>query len=193
MTPEAIRERIRRKRDALSAGERAAKSEAIWKRLMEVPDFQRASQALFYISFQSEVETGLMRQLARDLGMGVAVPRAYPKEKRLVFFDLGSDEALESGPYGILQPREDSDLMTEMENPGVVLVPGTAFDPQGNRLGWGGGYYDQFLNREGRGLPSIGLAFECQIVENIPAQAHDVPVDWIVTEERTLNCRAART
>ena len=72
----------------------------------------------------------------------------------------------------------------------VILVPGLVFDAQGNRLGWGGGYYDRFLGGEGRGLPSIGLAFDLQIAEQaLLAQAHDIPVDMVVTESRVIQRR----
>lgn len=186
------RQEARSRRDALPAPERKEKSLLIWKRLQELPAFREASQALFFASFQGEVDTAPMRQGSRDLGMDVAAPRPDPVAKRLVFYLLGDKEGLEAGPYGVPQPREDSDMVADLEVPSVVLVPGLAFDAAGNRLGYGGGYYDRFLAGEGRDLPKIGLAFDAQLLDQIQPQAHDVPVDFIVTESRTLHCAKAR-
>lgn len=186
MPAQALRDAISLRRDALIESERLKKSEEIWKRLAELPEFRRASQALFYISFKSEVDTTLMRALSRDLGVAVAAPRGIQDGKRMVFYGLDSDDELESGPYGILQPPQNSEKIADFEVPTVVIVPGLVFDLRGNRLGWGSGFYDRFLAGDGRGLSSIGLAFECQIVDKIPLQAHDVPVDVVVTESRVI-------
>lgn len=176
------------KRDALSHLERVNKSEEIGKRLVSLPVFKQVFQALFYVSFKSEVDTTTMRQTARGLGLGVAVPRIDVEFKRMVFHDVGNAEKLETGAFGLLQPSADSETITELQDLSVVVVPGLVFDLCGNRLGWGGGYYDRFLSGEGKGLPSIGLAFDIQIAEILPVQAHDVSVDWIVTETRIIDC-----
>ena len=186
MSAEALRAAVSKRRDSLSVAERALKSEQIWKRLVELPEFQAASQALFYVSFKSEVETALMRDMARELGMAVAVPRSSQGDRRMTFYYLDNEDELESGPYGILQPPADPEKVVELEDLSVILVPGLVFDAKGNRLGWGAGFYDRFLAGEGRGLPSIGLAFDCQLVESISAQPHDVPVSVIVTESRVI-------
>jgi 5-formyltetrahydrofolate cyclo-ligase len=178
------------RRDALSPEARAQKSVEIWKRLAALPVFQAASQALFYVSFRSEVETELMRGMARALGMRVAAPRSETHSKDMAFYELEAEEKLESGSFGLLQPAKPCPL-ADLSQRSVVLVPGLVFDPGGNRLGWGGGYYDRFLAGKGRALPSIGLAFEAQIAEKVPVQDHDIPVAWIVTEARVLNCSSA--
>jgi 5-formyltetrahydrofolate cyclo-ligase len=186
MSAQELRALVSKRRDALSEEERSSKSEAIWKRLAELPEFKAASQALFYVSFKSEVDTFLMRQLASDLGMAVAVPRGHQGDKRMTFYYLKNDEELESGPYGILQPPADPENVVELEDPTVIIVPGLVFDKQGNRLGWGAGFYDRFLAGEGRGFPKIGLAFDCQVLDTLPVAPHDVPVDLLVTESRVL-------
>ena len=186
MDAQAIRERIGKLRDGLSEAEREAKAELIWKRLAELPEFQTASQALFYLSFKSEVDTTLMRELARELGMAVAAPRANKGEKRMTFYYLDDENELESGPYGILQPPQNSEKIVELEDATVILVPGLAYDLQCRRLGWGAGFYDRFLAGEGKGIPTIGLAFDCQIVDEVPTEPHDVPVNVVVTESRVI-------
>jgi 5-formyltetrahydrofolate cyclo-ligase len=181
-----LRDEIQKRRDALSPQERAAKSEQIWKRLAELPEFQKAGQALFYVSFKSEVETSLMREMSREVGLTVAVPRSDQGGRRMVFYALDREDELESGPYGILQPPADPEKIVDLEVPTVVLVPGLVFDLKCNRLGWGAGFYDRFLAGEGKGLPSVGLAFDCQVLDSVPTQEHDVPVDVVVTESRVI-------
>jgi 5-formyltetrahydrofolate cyclo-ligase len=178
------------KRDTLTSLERAKKSEEIWKRLATLPVFRERSQALFYVSFKSEVDTTLMRSQARGLGMTVAVPRVQRQGKRMVFHDTGSDEKLEPGDFGVLQPADDPETVTELQDASVILVPGLVFDRKGNRLGWGEGYYDRFLAGEGLGLPSVGLAFDIQLAQQVPVNPHDVALNWIVTESGVIDCSA---
>jgi 5-formyltetrahydrofolate cyclo-ligase len=184
----ALRRLLINRRDQLSADERARKSDAIWKRLAEVPAFQLADQAFFYITHGSEVETAMMRRLAREMGMTVCAPRSLPGTRAMHFHVLPEDELFVSGPYGILQPPDDLPL-ADLGKPSVVLVPGVGFDRRGNRLGFGGGYYDRWLAGEGNGLPTVALAFAEQMVETIPVQDHDIPVQVILTDDETVECK----
>jgi 5-formyltetrahydrofolate cyclo-ligase len=174
-------------RDALPAEVRLRKSDAIWKRLVELAAFQTASTALFYLAHGSEVDTQVMRQLARELGMAVACPRSRRGDHSMAFHLLTSDDELSPGPYGILQPPAEAPLV-ELGPGCVVLVPGALFDRQGNRLGFGEGYYDRWLAGPGRGLPAVGLAFQEQLTETLPAQAHDIPMDWVLTDMECVDC-----
>lgn len=182
-----IRQELLRRRDAMPAELRQRGSDAIWRRLVELPAFQGAALALFYVSFGSEVDTALMRDLARELGMTVACPRSVPGDKSMRFHVLSQPEEFSAGPYGILQPVAECPLADLKASRAVVLVPGLAFDRRGNRLGFGGGYYDRWLAGEGRGLATVGLAFQGQLLENLPAEAHDVPVDFVVTDAETVD------
>ena len=188
---EHLRQIILHRRDLIPVADRRSRSDAIWKRLVELPAFQGASQALFYLSFKSEVETEMMRRLTRDLGMTVAAPRSMRGSFDMRFFVLPPEEPLASGPYGVLQPAEGLPL-ADLKLRSVVLVPGSVFDRRGQRLGWGGGYYDRWLSGEGKGLASVGLAFSEQVVEEVPAQVHDLPVDFLVTDTETVDCRKVR-
>jgi 5-formyltetrahydrofolate cyclo-ligase len=183
-----LRRLLIHRRDLLSEDERAHKSDAIWKRLAEVPAFQLAEQALFYITHGSEVDTTMMRRLARELGMSVCAPRSLPGTRSMHFHVLPEDELFVSGPYGILQPPEDLPL-ADLSKPTVVLVPGVGFDRRGDRIGFGGGYYDRWLAAEGKGLPTVALAFTEQLVEAVPVQEHDIPVQVLVTDTETIECK----
>ena len=184
-----LRRLLLHRRDLLTEDERARKSDAIWKRLAEVPAFQLAEQALFYISHGSEVDTTMMRRLAREMGLQVFAPRSSPGTKAMQFHLLPEDEPLISGAYGILQPPPDLPL-ADLSKPSVVIVPGVGFDHRGNRLGFGGGYYDRWLAGDGKGLPTVALAFSDQVVEAIPVKEHDIPVEVLVTDTETVECKA---
>jgi 5-formyltetrahydrofolate cyclo-ligase len=179
------------RRDALTPAERLTKSDAIWKRLVELPAFQRAEAAFFYVTHGSEVDTALMRRMARELGMRVAAPRSRPGDFSMAFHWLDSEDALIPGAYGILQP-EPSAPRAELGPGVVVLVPGVAFDPRGHRLGFGGGYYDRWLAGPGRGAWTVGLAFGEQVAEFVESLPHDRPVDGLVTDRGTFDCATLR-
>jgi 5-formyltetrahydrofolate cyclo-ligase len=185
-----LREMVRKRRDGMPERERLRKSDEVWKRLVELPAFQMASTALFYVSVSSEVETAMMRTLTRELGMTVACPRSKPGDKSMSFHVLASEDELSPGAYGILQPAAETPLADLKD--AVVLVPGMAFDRQGHRLGFGGGYYDRWLAGPGQGLPTVALAFHEQVVESVPQEAHDIPIQWLVTDKETVDCSAAK-
>jgi 5-formyltetrahydrofolate cyclo-ligase len=183
-----LRPILMNRRDQIPEDERARKSDEIWKRLAEVPEFQMAEQALFYISHRSEVDTTFMRRLAREMGLSVCAPRSSPGSRHMQFYVLPEDEPFVSGPYGILQPPDDLPK-ADLSKPSVVLVPGVGFDRHGNRLGFGGGYYDRWLVGDGKGLPTVALAFDEQVLDAIPVKLHDVPVHLLVTDKETVDCR----
>jgi 5-formyltetrahydrofolate cyclo-ligase len=180
-----LRKLLIHRRDMLAEPDRARKSDEIWKRLAEVQAFQMAEQALFYISHGSEVDTTFMRRLAREMGLTVCAPRSRPGDHHMQFHILPEDEPFSSGPYGILQPADDLPL-ADLSKPSVVIVPGVGFDRHGNRLGFGEGYYDRWLAGDGKGLPTVALAYNEQIVEAIPVKIHDIPVQFVVTDKEII-------
>jgi 5-formyltetrahydrofolate cyclo-ligase len=95
---------------------------------------------------------------------------------------------LEVGAYNILEPRQDTIKEIPIESIDLILVPGVVFDIHGNRIGHGKGYYDRLLN-DTQNIPHVGLAFGFQIVDAVPVEGHDLPVDIIVTEERIIECK----
>ncbi len=190
-TPEkkALREEILARRDALPPRERARLSMAVWLLLSEMEAFAKAGRILFYASFRSEVETYDMMLSCLRMGKQVALPRAEPRSSQLFFYRVENLDELESGAYGILEPSPRPRNLVDASTFDLVVVPGSVFDPRGQRIGYGGGYYDRFLVNEGAGLKRAGLAYGFQVVPRIPDQDHDVSVDWIVTDERLIQCR----
>jgi 5-formyltetrahydrofolate cyclo-ligase len=184
------RERVRRavlaRRDRLAAETRGALSRAIVERFWGLAEAAGARALLVSLSIGSEVPTRALVDDARRRGLRVAVPVTLTAERRLLPTELPDDDRLVAGPFGILEPRSDARVPVPVDRLDLVVVPGVAFDPQGNRLGWGAGYYDRLLAQVRADAPIVALAFECQIVPAIPPESHDVPVDVIVTEQRII-------
>jgi len=162
--------------------ERLNKSLVIGSKLFQMQEFQRAETILFYASFDGEVETFEMMKNAQKLGKIIGLPRIMESEKKIIPTPVVSLEAdLEAGPYGILQSKTDPTEMLENDRLDMVIVPGVAFDKQNNRLGRGGGYYDQFLGALPSHIPTVGLAFDFQVVDSLFfKEEHDIPVSRVL-------------
>jgi 5-formyltetrahydrofolate cyclo-ligase len=144
------------------------------------------------VSFRSEVDTAPFIEQAWSQGITVLVPRCIPSTREMELYQFTGWDELQPGAYGIMEPSPGkARLWTEGVLPGAVLVPGLAFDRQGGRLGYGGGYYDRYYERtlhchiaDGQELPYwLGLSFESQIVQGgIPSERHDIRLDGVFTE-----------
>ncbi|MBX3439867.1 MAG: 5-formyltetrahydrofolate cyclo-ligase [Planctomycetaceae bacterium] len=163
-------------------------SRQILARCLSAPEYVSARTVMWYIDVRDEVRTrhGLPDALAS--GRRVVVPWcAADGELRL--FHLQSLDELSRGQFGLLEPQEELRLLAiRSVDPGeldFVLVPGVAFDRRGARLGYGVGYYDRLLANVRTDALLAGLAFECQLVERIPVEPHDVSMTRIVTEAAT--------
>ncbi len=180
---EKLRKQIKEKRTEITKEENRKKSKKIKERLLGLKEYRDAKIVLFYVSYDGEVFTHDMIKEALD-DKKVVVPISNKKNCSLSLSMLENWEDLEEGSYGILEPRKDCIKEISIDEIDLIIVPGVAFDLNGNRLGHGKGYYDRLLEKTK--AISIGLAFEFQIVKDIPTDGNDVPVDIIVTEERII-------
>jgi 5-formyltetrahydrofolate cyclo-ligase len=179
-TKSALREQMRRRLAELTAADVRAHSAAVWERLAGLPQFATAGCVCAYVSTGHEIEThGLIRQLLA-IGRRVCAPAFVGEYQPAQIRDFDAD--LAKGKFGILEPRTVTPA-----RPDVWLVPGLAFDPRGNRLGRGRGFYDAML-RQARG-PKLALAHDFQLLDEIPADAHDARVDFVITESRVVTCK----
>jgi 5-formyltetrahydrofolate cyclo-ligase len=168
-------------RDGLTPEEREKKSRAIEARLFSLPEFRAARTVMCFASFRSEVETGPMIRRVLASGKRVILPKV--KGKELALFEIKDfDKDVSPGVWGIPEPHESHPA--DLSDIDLIVTPGVAFDEQGNRLGYGAGYYDKILAHYGG--PTIALAFELQIVPEVPVAAHDVPIRKIITERRVI-------
>lgn len=184
----ALRRQVLSLRDALPADARAAAAAAIATRVAALPSFGTARTLLLTLAFRSEWDTTTLVLASLAAGRVVAVPRVDPQARMLALHaiaDIGRDTV--PGHLGIHEPRPHCPVVAP-EAIDWVLVPGVAFDTSGRRLGYGGGYYDRLLPLLRPDAARVAGAFELQIVDQVPAAPHDLFVDTIVTELRTLAC-----
>lgn len=162
--------------------ERIKKSREIQKKLFDLAVFQQAKLIMFYVSTNFEVDTTEMIKEAFNLGKTIAVP-VICNDKSSMTISLISrmHPELETGPYGIKQPRHQHVRPISKDRLDLVVVPGLAFDSDGHRLGRGKGYYDKFLEDRSDRTRTAGLAFDFQIVEDLPHSLHDQSVEQIIT------------
>jgi len=182
----SLRKELIKNRKKISKNQILEKSELIKNRLFEMNEFQQASSILFYVSYDNEVYTHDMIKESMALGKNVIVPKSDKKNRKLILSKLDNWEDLVKGAYGILEPKKINQISIDKID--LIIVPGVGFDGQGRRIGHGKGYYDSLLSNSKNAL-HIGLAFEFQIVEEIPTEAHDIPMQRIVTEKREIDCR----
>jgi len=180
-----IRKELIKKRKNISKEEIYRKSSLIKNNLFDLDEFTKASNILFYVSYDNEVFTHEMIKESIHNGKNIFVPKSVEKDRSLIISKLDEWDDLEKGLYGILEPVKIKEVsISEIE---IVIVPAVGFDKKGNRVGHGKGYYDNLI-KFSKDILFIGLAFEFQIVDNIPVNRYDFPVDMIITESRIINC-----
>jgi len=161
--------------------DRLKKSLKIFKKLLGSPQFKAAKTILFYASFDGEVDTFDMMRETQQLGKKIALPIIDMKNKHILPVYVNNlQEDLVPGPFGIKQPRLVKNRLVACEEIDLSIVPGIAFDQHNHRLGRGAGYYDRFLIRLSKDIPSIGLAFDFQVVDSLPRQDHDVALTRVI-------------
>jgi 5-formyltetrahydrofolate cyclo-ligase len=183
------------RRQALSDDDRRACAEAATARLMALPELadMAGRTVAGYVAVRGEIDPAraLLEVAAR--GGGLALPRLGAEPPRMRFCGTTVGTSLAAGPFGLSEPDPSAQEIPP-ERIDMMIVPGLAFDGQGRRLGFGGGYYDEALGAlpVGARRPAlIGLAYDFQIVESCPAGPGDVPVDLVVTEARVVRREAA--
>ena len=172
-----IRHEIKVRIKTQSELEKSRKSGIIKNRLFELEEFKKAKVVMFYVSLKDEVSTLSMIDDAARTGKRVCVPVILKEEKRLIAGEIKDRvKDLERQHFGIFQPIAGHVREVPLEHIDLVVVPGIAFDKDNMRLGRGHGYYDRFLSLLPNRTKTIGLAFDFQVVENLPKDSHDIPV-----------------
>jgi 5-formyltetrahydrofolate cyclo-ligase len=186
-----VRRALAEARGRLAVSERRERSRRIAASCRALAGFSSAGIVCSYVDFRDEVETTeLIAELLQE-GRRVAVPvHLHGTAQPLVFAEIHSLADMARNHFGILQPpRASARLVPTAEIP-LFLVPGLAFDLAGARLGYGLGCYDRAFADAAPGALKVGLAFELQLLESVPADPHDVPMDFVVTEDRVIRTAA---
>ena len=183
-----IRALLLKKRNSIKLTEKKLKENAIRKRLFSLHDIKKAKNILFYVSFQSEVDTIHCIQRTFKLKKHVVLPLVESKKRELRLYEIKNLSDLRPGYMGIQEPLVKKNREKFLNDIELVIIPGAGFDMEGNRLGYGFGYYDKLLSKSQGHITTIALAFEEQVVPNLPKESHDVQIDKIITEKRVINC-----
>jgi len=190
----AIREQARKNR--VAQPDKDAVSGRIVSAFMALPEYATAKTVLFYVDAASEVRT--RHSLPEALGQGkrIVVPYCIVETNELELILLEDMSELIEGAYRILEPKPElrglPQKRVEPRDIDLVMVPGTAFDPAGGRMGQGKGYYDRLLAQVRADAPLVGIAFECQIFPEIPVAPHDVFMDYVLTEKQLYRGRGRK-
>jgi len=191
MTKLAIRKQLLALREQLSPGTRAALSEAISTSIVRLEIYRQADTILGYMNFGAEFSSELwVRQVLAD-GKRLALPRVNRHTNQLDLYWVDDlENQLVPGLWRIREPAvERCERLNSLNEVEFALLPGVAFSRDGARLGYGGGFYDKLLAQMTYRPALAAAAFALQIVEQIPQEATDVKVEWIITEQETIVCR----
>ena len=180
-----IRKDILYKRNSLSESEIINNSKIINLRVIATKEYQSSTSIGAYYPTGSEVKTFDIIKHSIDNKKEIGLPRVIDSTK-IKFFKIIEDSfekiKFTKGKYGIFENSLSTISIDQMD---LLIIPGIAFDSQGNRIGYGKGYYDRFLSSR-KAKYIIGLAYEAQIINEIPNNDHDIPVNIIITEKRTI-------
>ncbi|MBA4495578.1 5-formyltetrahydrofolate cyclo-ligase [Paenactinomyces guangxiensis] len=178
---QALRKDMLQMRNGLSSAYINECSEQICRALIQFPVYREAESVLFYMAFRNEADVRRGMEDAWKQGKQVLLPRANPADRSMRCFRVDSFAELEAGAYGISEPPDDPGREVDPERIQLVIVPGVAFDVNGYRLGYGGGYYDRFFAGFSTRSKRIGVAYPEQIVKTVYPDPHDQAMDWIIT------------
>lgn len=182
---DALRRQLCQKRREIR--NRRAKDEAIQKALLRLPEYGDSRILLAYVSARDEVFTGDVIEGGLKAGKAVYVPYCPSENRPMEFYRILSREELRPGAYGILEPEPNPSRRYGGEEQTLCIVPGLAFTHEGFRLGYGKGYYDRFL--AGQNIKTLGLCYEELMLPRLPVEAHDRPVDLVLTEQEIYKSR----
>ena len=175
MDKEELRRSIREQKRAMTEEQIVSASEKLGQLFAATEAYQKAETIYGYLPYNQEVRTVPMLQRAIDDGKKVAVPKVFGDEMKFIYLD--DLMAVEKGYAGIPEPVADGPVADDRE--ALVLMPGLAFDPQGHRIGYGGGFYDKFLAAEPN-HPTVALCYAFQMLPELQTEEFDIPVDCVL-------------
>ena len=174
MNKTELRRMIREKKRAMTPAEIDEKSARLGELFRASEAYRNARSIYGYLPYNQEVRTTPMLRQAQLDGTRVAVPKCYGDEMRFIWLDDLS--RVEKGYANIPEPIDDGPIADDPT--ALVLMPGLAFDPQGHRIGYGGGFYDKFLAKEMH--PTLALCYDFQMLDHLETEQFDIPVDTVL-------------
>ena len=122
------------------------------------------------------------------MGKRIFIPRTNIEEKTMEAVEIQSLDNLVKDKYGILEPSEDIEAVEKVELD-LIILPGVVFDVNGGRIGYGGGYYDKYLQNLDESIPKVALCYDFQVINKVPMEEHDIKADCIITEKRIITLK----
>ena len=187
MDKKTIRKKIIAERDEMDFDVKQAKDELIVNKFLELGFIDKYDNIFSYVNFGSEIDVGKIPSTILEKGKNLFVPYVDVKSKQMYLCqitDLSTD--LEKGHYGILEPKKNLRKPVNSDIIDCVISPGVAFTAKKDRTGYGGGYYDRFYSSLKQRPFIVALAYDFQILESLPTESFDVPVDMIITEKKII-------
>ena len=186
----AIRKMIVQKREELGGLEKEEKNIAIAQRLFGMDEFKKSKTIFCFLSTSFEVQTERIILESLRLGKQVLVPLLDPGGENLKASHIPSmDIDFVIGEYGVRQPAPKFRNIVPFSNIDFVVVPGLAFDSFGNRIGYGGGFYDKFFKKITGNVSRVAVGYDFQLFNLVPHSDLDEPVHFLITETKALRCR----
>jgi len=181
-----LRKNLLRQLLSLTEEEIKRRSENVSEKLSNLPIYKQAKTIMVYYPLKGEVD--ILGMIRKDIGnRRFCFPVMDIKSKNLFIYEVNNLDDFCTGPYGIKEPDVKRTRQLSVEEIDMIIVPGLAFDHKKNRLGRGGGFYDRFLSKIILPTKKVGLAFDCQILENLPIHLpFDQKVDVVVCESSTI-------
>ena len=178
MDKKALRKYIREKKSAMTQAEIENASRGLCDRFLETEQYRHAKTVYGYLPYNQEVRTTPILERALLDGKRIAIPKIYGDEMKFIFIsDLSQ---VELGYKGIPEPI--ADIPVADDPTALILMPGVAFDKQGHRIGYGGGFYDKFLEKEPE-HPTVALCYGFQMMDSLETEEYDIPVDCVLCAE----------
>lgn len=183
MDKKSIRKEMQKKRDAIENKEKIDKD--LLEKLKNLDEFKSSDNFFIFVSYKSEFQThDLIKDLIAD-GKNVYVPYVLEKGK-MIYTKINSFDDLEKGSYSILEPKNPIPSTDRLD---FILVPGLAFDKNGYRIGYGGGFYDRFLDSLDENAHRISVAYDFQIFDDLEPDTYDQPVEKIISPSKIIDIK----
>ncbi|MBU3182081.1 5-formyltetrahydrofolate cyclo-ligase [Clostridium psychrophilum] len=155
--------------------------------IMKLPKFINCKNIMLYISFNKEVDTYPLAKWCLAHGKTVIAPYCIKPTKQIIPYKINNlTSDLIKSTFGVMEPNHNLLDKVNIEDIDLIIVPGVVFDNDCNRIGLGAGYYDRFLLKILKSTLTIGIAYDYQIIDKVPTDKFDIPLDFIITERRTI-------
>lgn len=190
MDKQQLRHSVREQIEKMTQSDYRKRSRDIIAHLLQLPSIKEGQTIAVTISSFPEVDTTMLIEALWAMKKTVVVPKCRAKTREMTFYAIDGFHQLETVYMHLIEPIPAETKRIERQAIDAIIVPGIVFDCKGYRIGYGGGYYDRYLVGYTGSL--IALAFKEQIVEKVPFEAHDLPIQTIVTETSVIDCERER-